>query len=135
CWAGAIHLEGAGDDEASDRALRTAVAWFPEFDRLERTWLLAGKLDHRRGRATPRERFFRVYQLARDRDRPRVIASAHSLPWLIRRTADYREGLATPLSGFDRNLAPGAVGSGTADNRTGYSRPDLPPPFRVAADT
>jgi tetratricopeptide (TPR) repeat protein len=126
-WAQALHWEGAGDYEASGRALQTAVSLFPEFDRLERTWLLAGKLDHRQGRSTPREQFFCVYQLARDRSRPRAVASAHGLPWIIHRTADYREGLATPQSGFDRNLTPGAVGSGTADNRSGHYRPDSPP--------
>jgi tetratricopeptide (TPR) repeat protein len=125
-WAQAVRSEGAGDADASGQALRTAVSLFPDFDRLERTWLLAGKLDHRHGRSTPREEFFRAYQFARERGRPWAAASAHAFPWTIQRTADYREGLVSPLAGFDRNLSPGAVGSGTEDNRTGYYRPDAP---------
>jgi tetratricopeptide (TPR) repeat protein len=126
CWAQALRQEGTGDHEAARQALQTAVSLFPEFDHLERTWLLAGKLDHRQGRSTPQEQFFRVYQLARDRSRPRAVASLHGFPWVIHRTADYREGLATRSSSLDRNLQPGEVGSGTEDKRSGHYRPESP---------
>jgi tetratricopeptide (TPR) repeat protein len=123
-WAQAVRLESTGDDEASARALQTAISLCPEFDGMERTWLLAGKLEHRHGHSTPKEQFFRAYQFARDRNRPRAVASRNGLPWSIRRTADYREGLASPPSGFDRSLS--AVSSGTGDDRTSFYRPYSP---------
>src|SRR5437868_4022231 len=57
-WSRALTLEGQGDYGAAQEALQAAVALFPEFEQLERTWLLAGKLDYRQRRATPAARFF-----------------------------------------------------------------------------
>ena len=133
-WAQAVAREGEGDYEGSDRALRAAISWFPECECLERTWLLGGKLDHRCGRTTPRARFFRAYQLARDRSRPRAVAFREDLPWVVPHTADYREGLAPWPSGLDRSLAPGSVGSGTEDIRRGYNRPEGAEPTVFATD-
>src|SRR5205807_8744926 len=101
-------------------ALQAAVALFPEFEQLERTWLLAGKLDYRQRRATPAARFFHAYQLGRNKVRPRARAYQQDLPWLIARTQDFREGLYTPPSGYDRTLSPGVVNTGTPDDRIGY---------------
>lgn len=81
-WEQAKFLEAQCDYRASRRALRMAIAQFPEFDRLERTWLLAGKLDYREGHFTSRERFFRAYQIARDKEQPRRIAHLEDLPYL-----------------------------------------------------
>src|SRR5262249_23630634 len=101
-WQQARHLEGCCQYDAARGALQKAVALFPECGRLERTWLLEGKLDHRQGRATRPERFFRAYQLTRDKVRPRAVAYREDLPWLIDRTQDYREGLEPPSGGFDQ---------------------------------
>jgi tetratricopeptide (TPR) repeat protein len=81
-WEQAKFLEAQCDYSASRRALRVAIAQFPEFDRLERTWLLAGKLDYREGHSTPREHFFRAYQIARDKEQPRRITHLEDLPCL-----------------------------------------------------
>ena len=121
-WIEANDLEGRCDYEAASQALQTAVDLFPEFARLERTWLLAGKLDYRAGRlTTPRAHFFRAYQFARDRESPRTIAYREDLPWLIARTPDYREGWSSVPPGFDRTER--AAATGTADYRLGLPAP------------
>jgi hypothetical protein len=126
-WLQARDLEGRCDYEAARRALESAIALCPEFARLERTWLLAGKLDHRAARLTPQARFFQAYQFARDREAPRAIAYREDLPWLIARTFDYREGLAAPPAGFDLTESPSVTGTenypGTQDYRLGLSGP------------
>jgi hypothetical protein len=67
-WSQAKLREAEGDWPEARRSLEAAVSWLPEFDRLERTWLLAGKLDFSEGRVTPRARFFQAYQLSRSPD-------------------------------------------------------------------
>jgi tetratricopeptide (TPR) repeat protein len=64
-WSQATSLEARGDCASSRRALEKAVAISPALERLERTWLLSGKLDYRQGRTSPRERFYRSFQAAR----------------------------------------------------------------------
>jgi hypothetical protein len=93
-WSRAKHEESRGDPRAARAALETAVWLFPEFGRLERTWLLTGKLDHLQGRPTPQEQFFRAYQLARNKQGARAVAAAVDLPALTAGRLDYREGLA-----------------------------------------
>lgn len=78
-WGRAVRAEAAGDRPAADAALDRAVEVFPEFARLERTWLLAGKLDHFVGRTTPQERFFRVARLAAREQWPQAVALVREL--------------------------------------------------------
>lgn len=126
-WLQARDLEGRCDYEAARQALETAVDLCPEFGRLERTWLLAGKLDYRAARPTPQVQFFRAYQFARDREAPRAVAYREDLPWLIARTFDYREGWAAPPAGFDLTEPLSLTGTetypGTEDYRLGLSWP------------
>ncbi len=126
-WLQARDLEGRCDYEAARQALETAVDLCPEFGRLERTWLLAGKLDYRAARPTPQVQFFRAYQFARDREAPRAVAYREDLPWLIARTFDYREGWAAPPAGFDLTEPLSLTGTetypGTEDYRLGFSWP------------
>jgi hypothetical protein len=125
-WSQAVRLEGEGDFAGARDELASALAGCPDFEQLERTWLLAGKLDHRQGRVTPRERFFRVYQLSRDRTAARAVTFQEDVPWTIKRTADYREGTTTQPAGFDGILECGAVGSGTLDSRLLNHQPSIP---------
>jgi tetratricopeptide (TPR) repeat protein len=90
-WNRAKLLEAAGDFESSLQAIDHAVTALPEFGRLERTWLLAGKLEHRLGRSTHYEQAFRTYQLARNKSQPRTSNRAEDLPWRVALSADERE--------------------------------------------
>jgi tetratricopeptide (TPR) repeat protein len=113
CWARALHHEQAGRYVDARQALTTAVATFPAFARLERTWLLAGKLDCHEGKHTPVAQFFAAYQLARDKQAPRGISLGQDLPWVIAGTRDYRSGLAATPSGFNLSVAADAGRPGT----------------------
>jgi hypothetical protein len=124
-WRQAIDLETRCDYDRSRNALKAALTAFPEFDRLERSWLLAGKLDYLQRRLTPKERFFRAFQFARNRTRPRGIAFQQDIPWVITRSQDYREALTTPPSGYNMTMAPGGAETGTPDRRKGYHFEDL----------
>jgi hypothetical protein len=99
-WYQAQRLEARCDYGGSRTALAAAVSWCPEFNQLERTWLLSGKLDWREGRLTPQQRYFCVYQVARDKARPQAYATVQDLPWLITDTKTYREG-GPPNAGFE----------------------------------
>jgi hypothetical protein len=105
-WSRARDLEGEGDPDAAADALRAAVAVFPELQQLERTWLLLGKLDYQAGRHTLQERFFRAFQIERDKGLPRAVAYSEDLPWTIKRTADYRTGLTSSPAGFYTSAKP-----------------------------
>jgi tetratricopeptide (TPR) repeat protein len=61
-WDQARSLEAKADYPGARASLDQAVVLFPEFRRMQRTWLLAGKLDFRAGRHTPQETFFRAFQ-------------------------------------------------------------------------
>ena len=63
----------SGDLEAARESLARSVAVFPDFADLQRTWLLAGKIDYRRGRTSPEQHFYRVTQLAVHGDRGQAI--------------------------------------------------------------
>lgn len=121
-WCLAKRFEMACQYPAARRALDQAIAIFPEFERLERTWLLAGKLDHRAGKPTDQERFFRAYQLARRKDQPRAVAYHQDLPWLLVGAYDYRNGLQTPPAGLNRTFPTGTIEIETPDHQRG-----LPP--------
>jgi hypothetical protein len=59
-----------GEYKSARSALDRAVNLLPSFAQMERTWLLAGKLDYFEGLRTPQEQFFRAHQLSYDRMRP-----------------------------------------------------------------
>jgi hypothetical protein len=63
-WSRAEELAAGGDGPGASAELQTAVTLFPQFERLQRTWLLAGRLDFLAGRTTPRAQFFRAYRHA-----------------------------------------------------------------------
>jgi tetratricopeptide (TPR) repeat protein len=110
-WTQAQLLEARCDYAGSRRALQQAVDRYPELGALQRTWLLAGKLDYRLGSVTPRERYFRAYQIARDKEEFRGLATLEDLPWTITAAPDYRQGLAPLPAGLDLSELPGAVGA------------------------
>lgn len=82
-WIQANKQEAEGDPASARQSLEKSVELFPEFGQLERTWLLAGKLDWQQGRATPKAQFFQAFQHGRDKDWPRAVASSSDLPWRI----------------------------------------------------
>jgi tetratricopeptide (TPR) repeat protein len=90
-WNRAKLLEAGGEFESSLQALDHAAAVLPEIGRLERTWLLAGKLEHRLGRSTRYEQAFRAYQLARNKVQPRMSTREEDLPWRVTLSADDRD--------------------------------------------
>ena len=129
-WNQARRLEGQCDYAAAQKALSRAVALFPEFERMERTWLLAGKLDYCQKRSTPESRFFLAYQLARDKNRPRAIAYREDLPWWIKRRPDFREGLTTaPATLYPTLLNGGVNGDVTGQGYIDPSEPQLAVPL------
>jgi hypothetical protein len=73
-WEQAKRLEARCAFDAARRALDRAVALCPEFERLDRTWRLAGTLDLRGGAETPRAAFFRAYQWEGNREWARALA-------------------------------------------------------------
>jgi hypothetical protein len=100
-WLEAVDLESRNRPEEAGQALGRAKELFPEFAAMHRTWLLQGKLDYRLGKATKEERYFHLYQVARDRDVPRAVAWQEDLPWLIPNATDLRTGLKVPQNGSD----------------------------------
>jgi hypothetical protein len=90
-WNRAKLLEAAGYFKASRQALDNATTLLPEFGRLERTWLLDGKLDHRLARRTPSEQAFRAYQLGRNKRQPRTSPRCEDLPWRTALSADDKD--------------------------------------------
>jgi tetratricopeptide (TPR) repeat protein len=90
-WNRAKLLEATGDFNTSLQALDHAEAALTEFGRLERSWLLAGKLEHRLGRGTHHEQAFRAYQLARNKSQPRTLTRGEDLPWRVTLSADDRD--------------------------------------------
>jgi tetratricopeptide (TPR) repeat protein len=120
-WYCAKHLEARGDFAAAQRALETAVTLYPEFHRLERTWLLSGKLDYRTARPSDRASYFRAYQLYRDKQQPRAVTYLQDLPWQINGAYDSRQGLVSPLVGYCQTDDPRA-------SSTLYTWLGLPPP-------
>jgi hypothetical protein len=118
-WRQAQRLETACQYEAAQHSLEAAVAWCPELESLQRTWLLAGKLDHRRGRITPCEQVFRAYQLARRKDQPRAVAYRQDLPWIITGAFDYRNDLQNVPAGFHQRFPTGTNEIETLDYQQG----------------
>jgi tetratricopeptide (TPR) repeat protein len=133
-WQRSLILEDRCQYAEARAAIDRAVAVCPEFQELQRTWLFAGKVDSRLHQRTPEETFFRLYQYARDRERPRTLACRQDLPWLIPGTEDYREGLATQPCGYDLSLAPGIAYTGAFDQRRGFLRRKLPTLTGIEAD-
>jgi tetratricopeptide (TPR) repeat protein len=61
-WRQAKVLEARCDFDQARQELTTAVAYLPALGQMQRTQLLAGKLDCREGRHTPEAGFFRAFQ-------------------------------------------------------------------------
>jgi tetratricopeptide (TPR) repeat protein len=78
-WAQAKSLEARCEFEGSRQELQEAVTLFPEFRRLHRTWLLAGKLDYRDRRDTSEKRFFLASQYGLIKDWPRALALVNGI--------------------------------------------------------
>lgn len=73
-WFQVECLELRGDFSSARQALDRAIGIFPELDQLQRTWLLAGKLDFYQKRSTSREQFFRAHQLSNDQMLAQAVA-------------------------------------------------------------
>jgi hypothetical protein len=78
-WGEAAAREARGDYDGARRELEAAVAQFPPFGQMQRTWLLAGRLDYRQRRATPQEKFFLAYQHGRNKEWRRALAALDDL--------------------------------------------------------
>jgi hypothetical protein len=78
-WEQAKAREAAGDCPGARAELEKAVAGFPELRLLQRTWLMAGKLDYRERRHTPAERFYLAYQYGLSKDWSRALALVREL--------------------------------------------------------
>jgi tetratricopeptide (TPR) repeat protein len=100
-WLQAGELEARGDYAGSREALREGVALFPEFERLERTWLLAGKIDYRQDRSSPTKTYFESFQLTRNHLTPRGTAFEEDIPWVIGHTPDQRTGITPRNAGSE----------------------------------
>jgi hypothetical protein len=79
-WSQAKALEATGDYGGARQQVDAAVAAFPQMGRMQRTWLLTGRLDYRQHRATPQERFFRAYQYWHRKEWPQALALVAALP-------------------------------------------------------
>jgi hypothetical protein len=101
-WLQAKRWESEGHRQAARQSLQGALAICPELERLQRTWLLQGKLDFAAGQETAQERFYRAYQLARDKALPRNVTAAQDLSWTI--TDPHQQ----PLRLLALNPVPGA---------------------------
>jgi tetratricopeptide (TPR) repeat protein len=97
-WVEANRREYRGEWEGSRQALSTAIQLFPEFDRMERTWLLLGKLDHLQSRATSAEQLFRASQLALKKEPP-----------LLQRIQSELAGFTPVVSGAEPAEPPDAI--------------------------
>ena len=116
-WNQANRLEASGCYGAARHHLRKALHAFPALERLERSWLLSGKLDFREGRVSAHEKFYRAYQLARDKSAPRGVTYQQDTPWAIFGVRDERSGLTSGPSGFNMSIGPGAGKSGIFNYR------------------
>jgi tetratricopeptide (TPR) repeat protein len=122
-WCHAKRLEAACRYQAARESLARAVAVFPAFDRLERTWLLKGKLDYFLGGTTPEEQSYRAFQLTRKKDSPEAEASQEDMEWTIAETLDYRQGLQTVPAGLGETFQPGVSDVEAPDDREGMAAP------------
>lgn len=116
-WVEAQRLEEQGDMAGARRSLHATMAAFPELAELERTWLLAGKLDLREGRATAHATYYRAYQAARDKAQARGVTFGQDLPWNIAGMTDPRTGQLPPASGFNLTIAAESGRAGTPGYR------------------
>jgi tetratricopeptide (TPR) repeat protein len=110
-WYRCKYLESDGKYKEARESLQKAIALFPEFDELQRTWLIAGKLDYREGRHSPREFFFRTYQLQRNKESVRSFTSEEDIEWEFTYADDPRQNLAADLVGPDLSVDPSFTGA------------------------
>jgi hypothetical protein len=73
CWIQAKLSEMRGDYPAARAHLNQATVIVPELSKMQRSWLLAGKLDFYEGKVTTQEWYFRAHQLD-NRERPKAKA-------------------------------------------------------------
>lgn len=78
-WGLATQADWRGDTDAAERHAAAAIAHLPEFTRLERTWVLLGQLDYRRGRASWAGRYFHAYQWAHNKQWRQAIEEMEDL--------------------------------------------------------
>jgi len=109
-WVQAKACESRGDLEMARHKLDQALQDLPTLKQLERTWLLAGKLDWQLSRHSAAARFFEVFQLSRNKERPRAVTFDEDLPWVIKGVPDYRQGVAQRSAGLLMTQPPGRVG-------------------------
>jgi tetratricopeptide (TPR) repeat protein len=130
-WQRSQALEDRCQYSAARAALDRSVNLFPELRSLQRTWLLAGKIDNRLGQPSSEEKLFRAYQYARDRQSPRMLTYRQDLPWTIPGVDDFRSGLSTIPCGVDRSLSAGIAYTGAEDTEAGLL-PRKPGPVDTA---
>jgi tetratricopeptide (TPR) repeat protein len=117
-WFRAKNLEAQGRSQEARQALNDALRHFPALAQLERTWLLAGKVDNQLARQvgphpsppttefSSEERFFHAYQLSRDPAKARSVSATPDLPWLIAKGPDLSQTLGSVPSDFALMEAP-----------------------------
>lgn len=85
-FARAERLESQGRFAAAREILEKAVAGFPSFEQLERTWLLTGKLDFIEKKGTAQESYFRANQLVHANNTRYQSSPNEDAPWEVART-------------------------------------------------
>jgi hypothetical protein len=73
-WTEAVRLEAERDYDGCRQAMAQALQVLPELASMERTWMLAGKVDALEGRQTPPSTYYKAYQLRRHQERLRALA-------------------------------------------------------------
>ena len=93
-WDRAQELERIGALVEAEQEIDKAKEIFPEFNHLDRTWWLVGKIDYRRNRVTSEEMYFRITQLAEHSERAAalsltedLLAQQRAVPFAVRNLA------------------------------------------------
>jgi hypothetical protein len=79
-WHQAVLCEGQGDYVGARTELDASLAQAPQFARLQRTWLLLGKLDHRQHRSGPALHLLQAYQQGQGKHWAEALAQLNELP-------------------------------------------------------
>ena len=72
-WQQALAADLRGAERTAEMHTRRALGVFPQFARLQRTWLFLGKLNYRLGKKTNSARVFRAAQMSRNGELERAI--------------------------------------------------------------
>ena len=78
-WQQALAADLRGAERTAEMQTRRALGVFPQFARLQRTWLFLGKLNYRLGNETNSARVFRAAQLSRNGELERAIDEIEDL--------------------------------------------------------